>query len=495
MKKMILLPLLLVASNASAMDLDWSGQFRGEAAWISNYAMDSAAGALGRDGVRDAEDGYYVYSAGQKKAQFQTLFLRLQPKLIVNDNVSIKSEWWLGNPSSGFYGSGFPGGNDGFYNTTGNKGSTIAAQRFWGEFISDIGTLQVGRAPWHWGLGLVHHSGDGLFDRFQTTGDTIRLISKFGAFSLIPAATKYKNGGAVGGTCQGTINADGTCTSNPSGGAGLSEYSLALRYENPDEDFEGGVNLVRRIAGAQSNVSWINSTTGGMNYSIWDIYAKKKAGKFDLAFEAPIYNGNLVGRPYKSYGLAGEIGFRATDSWEFGLKAGKVPGQGSSLTGAVDKWNAVYFHPNYKLGLIMFNYQFRNFARNNDPNAGSSQSIYDNPITNANYLSLGGALKADKWKFSLGLITAVADETAESGSRFFNTWDRAYSANAAVKDQDSGLGTEIDLGISMQWDEFTRFGIDFGYYMPGSFYSFSNTATDNATDGVFGIVTSVGVAF
>ena len=202
MKKTILLAFLFsiqfLIEAAPAMDLDWSGQFRAEAVRISNYSMDSSDAGNSRDGVRDLQDGYYVYGAGKKTANFQTLFLRLTPKLVVNDNVSIKSEWWVGNPVSGFYGNGFPGGTDYYYGSNHSSGSNITAQRFWAEFLSDIGTLQVGRAPWHWGMGLVSHSGDGLFDRYQTTGDTIRLISKFGAFSLIPATVKYKTSGAVG---------------------------------------------------------------------------------------------------------------------------------------------------------------------------------------------------------------------------------------------------------------------------------------------------------
>jgi hypothetical protein len=511
MKKTILFALLLSFQSAQAMDLDWSGQFRAEAARISNYSMDSSDAGASRDGVRDAQDGYYVYGAGGKTAHFQTLFLRLQPKLIVNDNVSIKSEWWLGNPVSGFYGSGMPTGNDNYYNSTYSTGSTIVAQRFWAEFLSDIGTLQVGRAPWHWGMGLVHHAGDGIFDRYQTTGDTIRLISKFGAFSLIPSTTKYKNNGAIGGTCVGAIGGDGTCASNAPGGAGVSEYSLSLRYENPDEDFEGGVSFIRRIGGAQNTNVLINNNNppsagttaaGGMNYTVWDIYAKKKAGKFDFQVEAPIFSGDLLGTPYKAYALATEIGFRANDTWHFNLRGGKVPGQ-SNITGTTPtKYGMVYFHPNYKLGVIMFNYQLRNFARNNNSIANATSttngaaSIYDNPITNANYLAFGTALNADKWKFSLGFLTATADQTAIQNQRFFNSVTRKYSTAVAVKSQDKSLGSEIDFGIGLQWDEFTRFGIDLGYYMPGNFFSFSNVAaTDNATDAVFGAVASVGVAF
>lgn len=475
-------------SRAEAMDLDWSGQFRAEAALINNYAPKTSVGQTAATG------GYEVPNGGSTDARFQTLFLRLRPKLIVNDNVVIKSEWWLGNPITGFYGSDYPGASRSdqrYYGSTYSGGSAISAQRFWAEFLTDLGTFQVGRAPQHWGLGLIHNSGDGLFDRYQSTGDTYKMISKFGNFSLIPAHTKYDMGNAVGGTCIG-----GTCD-HLAGGASLSEYTVGLRYENPDEDFEGGVQLVRRIAGYRSESKWINNTGGGMNLTLWDIYAKKRMGKFDFGVEAPIYNGDLIGYSYKAFALALELKYRASDAWALSAKAGKAPGQPNSPSGAVEKWQMVEFHPNYRLGLLMFNYNFANFAGNN--NAGSSatgsvKSIYDQPITNANYLMLSAALTADKWRFTGTFVTARANETARTGEQYFNTRTRAYSTVAANHDQSSALGTEFDLGAALNWDEFTTFALDFGFLMQGDFYKFAGTA-DNDLKTVFGAVGSIGVKF
>jgi len=484
-------------TRADAMDLDWSGQFRSEAALINSYAPEAYNPAA----QTAATGGYEVQPAGSKNARFQDLFLRLRPKLIVNDNVVIKSEWWLGNPITGFYGSDYPGvarSDQRYYDSTYSGGSVITAQRFWAEFLTDIGTFQVGRAPNHWGLGLVHNSGDGLWDRYQSTGDTYKLISKFGNFSLIPSHVKYDMGNAVGGTCVG-----GAACGHPTGGATLSEYSVGLAYENKDEDFEGGVQMTRRIAGAQSESLWINNTAGGMNLTIWDVYAKKKAGKFDFGVEAPIYNGSLIGYTYKAFALALEAKYRANDTWSFQAKAGKVPGQRNSGGTATtpEKWTMVYFHPNYRLGLLMFNYNFGNFAGNNNPNnsatnttANGVKSIYDEPITNANYLMLGTTLTADKWRFSGTFVTAKANETAKTGEQYFNTRTRAYSTVVANHDQSSDLGTEFDLGVALDWDEFTTFAIDFGLLMQGDFYKFGGTA-DSDLKTMFGAVGSIGVRF
>jgi hypothetical protein len=487
----------VAVSDANAMDLDWSGQFRAEAVMLNNYAPETnVATGLG---------GYDIIAPGSKNARFQTLFLRLRPKLVVNDNVSIKSEWWLGNPITGFYGVDYPGASRSdqrYYNSTFSGGSSITAQRFWAEFLTDLGTFQVGRAPQHWGLGVVHNAGDGIFDRYQSTGDTFRMISKFGNFSVIPAHVKYAMGNAVGGTCVGT-----TCA-HPIGGSALSEYMVGLRYENPDEDFEGGVNFVRRIAGAQSESLWINgnggTSVGGMNITIWDLYGKKRMGKFDFGVEAPIFSGDLIGVEYKGFALATELKYRASDAWNFALKAGKVPGQGNAAVGGgIDKWSMIYLHPSYRLGLLMFNYNFSNFGGPNNPNmattagvpAGQVRSIYDNPITNANYVMIGGAYSTDKWRISSAFITAKADKTATAGRPFFNTWTRSFSATNAAKDQGDSLGTEVDLGVALNWDEFTTFSVDTGILFPGSFYKFANAGADNALKTMFGVVGAVGVKF
>ncbi|MBC7691080.1 MAG: hypothetical protein H7222_04875 [Methylotenera sp.] len=495
------------STPASAMELDWSGQFRAESNLVRGYAKGN-----GPNDPRPAAGGYSIRGGGSESAQFQTLFLRLMPKLVVNDNIYIKSEWWLGNPVYGFYGDSFPGSSDQrqFYSNQ-SRGATVTAQRFWAEFLTDIGTVQVGRAPLNWGLGLVWSAGDGIFDRYESTGDTLRLISKFGAFSFIPAITKYSMGNSVGGGCTfnaGTVGTTGACTPG-SGGAGLSDYSLALKYENPDEEFEGGVNFIKRVAGAAQDpasgvivptLSTNPQGTGGMNFNTFDLYGKKKLGKLSLAAELPVVSGDLGGSSYKTFAVATEIKWKPNDTFELNSKLGHAPGQGNIQGTQAEKFKAFFFNPNYRLGLIMFNYQLANFAgvqTTNNPGAtsGNLSSPYDNPIVNANYLALGGTLHAEKWHFRTNFITAKASESAGASGNFYNYWTRKYVANTTGKAQDKGLGSEIDFGTSFHWDETFQFHFDFGWYYPGDFYRFSNALAENANPTIFGASLKAGVAF
>jgi len=131
-----------------------------------------------------------------------------------------------------------------------SRGSVISAQRVWGEFVTDVGTVQVGRVPLHWGLGLVWNSGDNLFDRYMSTGDAVRWNAKFGAVFLHPQRDYQFQWNTIGGSMHGNgwNLYSGTRTGN------VIDYSLILKYENPEDDIEAGINVVKRLGGEQSKI-------------------------------------------------------------------------------------------------------------------------------------------------------------------------------------------------------------------------------------------------
>lgn len=492
---------LAMSQSVSALELDWSGQFWAEFNYVHNYAMDATGQGSGYDSARATPKGYYAPGGGTQDATFQSLFLRLRPKLVVNDNIYIKSEFWVGDPIYGMFGNAVPYSVDQrqFYSSQA-RGSFIAAQRVWGEFITDIGTFQVGRLPLHWGLGVVWNSGENLWDRYMSTGDSIRWVAKFGSFSFIPSFIVNSTGNSIAGSC----NVSGT-TCTPGGGAGgVSDYSLILKYENTEDELEGGINLIKRLAGpTQDSVYGIQTTQGQaayMNFVTYDLYAKKKLNRFTFGAEVPIVSGALGGASYQTFGVATEINWKTTDILDLNLKVGYAPGQTNFLGGTMDNFKAFYFNPNYHIGMVMFNYQLANFAgpqTQNNPNLAPNQlkSPYDNPIVNAQYLSLGAQIKPwDKWTIRPGFVYAVAPQSAASGQTFFNYWTKTIQT--AVKDQAKDLGWEVDLGVTFQWDEYFTFSWDNGLYMPGGFYAFSNyLPQDNRTDPVFATSFRVGVNF
>ncbi len=214
-------------NQAQALELDWSGQFWAEFNFVHNYAMDPSEQGANRDPIRAAGRGYYVSGGGYQDANFQNLFLRLRPKLVVNDNIYIKSEWWVGDPIfGGIFGSSLPYSADQRqYYSNQSRGSFITAQRIWGEFVSDVGTFQVGRVPLHWGLGVVWNGGENLWDRYMSTGDAIRWVAKFGSFSLVPSIIVSSSGNTIAGSSSVT-----PLGSTPGiGSGGVTDYSLIFK--------------------------------------------------------------------------------------------------------------------------------------------------------------------------------------------------------------------------------------------------------------------------
>lgn len=503
MNRIVLVGVLsLCPSIVHALELNWKGQFRTEINSVFNYTLDSANATT--DSTRMTNPGYYIPGGGQTAAHFQNLFMRLSPSVIVNDNIYIRSEWWLGSPVFGLFGAGLPYSIDQrqFYSSQ-SRGATITAQRYWVDLLSDFGTVQVGRAPLHWGLGVVWNNGDGLWDKYQSTADIVRLASKFGSFSFVPAVAKYSMGNSIGGACLNPSAGPGPCTGSE-GSGGASDYSLALLYENPDTDMELGVNFIRRIVENGQDASGFQGLTGssgGAIYNTWDLYGKKRIGQITLAAEAPIASGVVSGINYSSFAIVGEAKWEPSDNFEVGLKAGLAPGQAGANSATPSSASPYYFHPNYRLGMIMFGYQFRNFSGPNSLNNASTPdnyllSPYDNPITNALYASLAASYRLAKWRFNGNVIIATAQQVATSGNtHFFNSWTRQFVAYGASANQSNFLGVEVDWGATFKWDDNFLFGVDMGLFFPGAFYKFSNKATENATQTAFATTVKLGVTF
>src|SRR5687768_614239 len=100
---------ILSLPEASAVQLDWSGQFWFENHWLNNHQLDRGRPGYDADPNFYNAGGPYVPGVGEKNIVWYSTFLRLKPKVIVNDSIHIKSEWHVGSPIYGFLGRDFPG--------------------------------------------------------------------------------------------------------------------------------------------------------------------------------------------------------------------------------------------------------------------------------------------------------------------------------------------------------------------------------------------------
>jgi hypothetical protein len=466
-------------SQAHALDLDWHGQFRAEMNTIYGYS----------NGVAPvANNGYTIPNTGDSPATFQDLFLRLTPRVLVNDNVTIHSDIWFGLPDRSFFGSDGNGTNAtprNYYGTSTGQAS-LTAHTLYAEVASDFGTIRVGRLPLNFGLGLVWNSNDQGFDRLPSSGDGISLLTKLGAFQFQPAIVKYEAAGA----------------NNVSNNSGATDYTAALSYRNDDEQIDIGILFMRRIAGINANVTnpfYVTPVTGfttspatyGYAFNIYDFFVKKKAGAVTLSAEVPISSGIVANTNYSTVSGAFKAVAQTSEHWSLDLDLGLASGQDNGTAGTPPaKVTAFYFHPDYRPGMILFNYNFHNLVSGNG-------SPYDSPVTNAKFITLGAKYAAGKWTHNILGLYAVADKKADgvAGNVYFNSNDRHYETEKGGAAQDSGLGIEFDYGIGYQWDETIRFGLDLGIYVPGKFYDFNNDVTPNTHQTVFASNLNVMVNF
>jgi len=148
------------------------------------------------------------------------LRLRFAPELHISDNLRVLSQIDLldnlvmGSTPSGYHtsGGGSAVGARSAYTPWGYADDTavaptagdnalrdsIAVKRAWGEYATPIGELRFGRMPDHWGLGMVHNSGDDYDGDYQSTIDRIQIATRIASLDLYAAASwDFPNEGAT----------------------------------------------------------------------------------------------------------------------------------------------------------------------------------------------------------------------------------------------------------------------------------------------------------
>ena len=471
--------------SASALELDWHGQFRAEENILFGYTHNVPVPT-----GSNPNNGYTVPLNGDSPATFQNLFFRLDPRVIVNDNISLHSDLWLGTPDRGMFGGNAPSGIS-TYEATQTGNATVSAHTLFAEVATDFGTIRVGRLPLNWGLGLVWNSktDNSTFDRLPSNGDGAGLVTKFGSFKFMPTVVKYQdyNQNPTFPSATGIAGAPAA-----TGNSGVSDYTVALSYDNDDEQVNLGILFMRRIAGLNSNVlnPFSLGTTGSYNqanagyaYNLWDFYVRKKSGIFTLEAEVPFVSGLVATHTYSAVSGAVKGTAKTSDHWTLTADLGTASGQDNSSVGNLGTTNltAFSFHPDYRPGFLLFNYNYRNIAL-------QSGSPYDNPITDARFIALHADYTTGKWSHDFQWIYAMANKTADgvAGNAYYNNLDHQYQTETGGAAQDNSLGFEVDYSIGYEWDESIRFGLELGLYDPGKFYDFNNTGAPNDHKIIFG---------
>lgn len=441
----------LISTAAQALPVDFKGRFGAEYKSISNFAHVDVNGT-------GTETHISGVTNKKNDLNLDNFFFSLMPTIIVNDAVTIKSEITLFDSRSNYFGQGGHSAIEGhsFPNATKQRtAGNVTVNQAYAEFYSDTSIFKVGRYSMNWGLGALYNDGDEGWSRYSTVRDGITGYFKISNFSFTPFYHKLALGN--------TTSSDDTTT----------EYGVGLLYDNVENDIAFGLLYALNSSSNDSQISGTGANNINPDLKLFDIYFKKKFGDLEVEIEAPIYNGK-IGDIYSNGGNAKfrgkaiilESSYNLTDTQIVSLKGGHVSGDSASTS----DYSALYLNPSYKFSKILFNYNYNTAGNGNTTNSQVTGA------TNVNYVNLGYTYRASKWDWRVNVMHAIAVETAKKGDNYFRHFNGKRSTAVANEDQETGLGTEIDLGFNYQWNDKITLEGDLAYLLPGKFFEFNNDA-------------------
>jgi len=474
-----------VSSSVYAGDLEWSGLYRVEGYNFQDLLLDSS-------------------DAKRKEYGVHTLILR--PKIVAADGLYINAQFSifnadtnttgdertaLGNQLGAYFGNG-PGNGVPTDSTNSNtlaenqESEQIRVTHFYLTHVQEFGSLIVGRAPQHFGLGMTHNAGRGIFDHYADTRDLVGYKVMLGNFFFYPSYAKIN---------EGSI----------SGNDDVNEWNYQLQYENPENDVAMGVYLQNRVGsqGGNDTPATIGGSANNGSYETknFNVFYKKETDNWTVGFEVAQQSGdtgvnNASGKEisYGGFGATLELDWHAKEkSTAWGLRAGFATGDDPSTD---DEFEGFIFDRNYDVAMLMFNHGMgqadflhtRNLGRKDAGTVFYDRTVNSEPdveaISNVTFLALTYKKKwSDKWAL-VGVLTTgwLDDDSVDADDN---------TATAAVK-ADTDLGYELDLSLEYKISDKIMWLNQFGYLSPGKAWEADGQFD---ADTAMGFVTKAAVSF
>ena len=412
MKKLLLL-VLIIPLNVFAGAFVYSGDWRAE------YGL-----------YHNVDFGSDVISTATNTKDYMLSRFRLNPDFIVNDTLSIKSEWIL---LAGGLGTET---NEGLI--AGADDANMYLNKVWFEWISSFGVFTVGRVGFDFGLGIFFNSGANVWDYYSNNVDRIGYELKLGSISIGLAYDMMK---------EEAIN-----NSKDEENA----FLIKVIYERIDVGLEVGF------------MWYAHKDMPGYKINTYDFYQKKsfKDIDFDLNWEVVYqkgktndYDANGTNDSLQSFGLALEF-LWYPNNFELGLKTGISSGDDGNNT---DNYYGFSFNKNYKIALLIFN---EDLGVGGDTVHGSSGIGADFDKLGAIYIAPNFLFSiSDNLKLETVYIYARTQKKTNQSTKF--------------------LGSEIDFNLS--YNIYDNFEAVFrsGLFFPSS--RFDNRKTAVAMLGGLGV--------
>ena len=453
-KRVISLILAVCCGSLWGVSLNFSGSFRTEADLYNKPNL----------GVPNTNDSKTFLSARAL----------LEPKLVIDDHFSLKSQWsLLTSPNFTPNGTQALGQGQGGYifgdpNTIG-----LFLSRVWLEWISDFGLVRIGRMPVSWGYGLIWDSGDDIWDNYQTTWDRLEYRLQLGHLVGALAYSKPYKLSVLGNESDQDI------------------YTAYIRYDNPEDEIEGGILGQREVrSGSPSAIMGMaNPYHIGISQPnlppiavqgpyptadyIVDVYLKKTVDQFSFGGEVAWVTGTGI-TPTNGPVPVNALGAMANITYDnHSIKAflDFLYASGDSNLSGGHMNGFVLLHRNRSPGLILGRELLGNYTGNT---AGMGSLVYygaPNTFSGVYYFRPGFRVDwSETW--GTGIEVLVAQKAATLGP--------ADPAN---------LGVEVDLGVDHAFYKNFDAGLDLGYLFAGAGLGASSGV------GVFAVRGTVAVKF
>ncbi len=497
-----LLPASVIADLGFFQDVSLSidGYYR-----VRNYRLWDV------DADRDTGIGNFAYFTHE---------LRLKPTLNLNEKISLKLDI-LGI-------TGTFGNNPGNVLTMSTAATypTIIVKRAYGEIRLPFGVLLAGRMPSHFGMGILSNDGDHPVEFGDTeignTYDRILFATKpLGEKSDLLVGVFLDK--LVEGERLPQLEPANFSVSTGSSRDSINEAGLVIKFKK--EGFRTGLYFLNR---------WQKSTKTSLY--IPDFCLAYTRGIFHLNFELAYIGGKTSAFPVMmksgyiakpeidvaSFGSVLRVGAKVKPLEDLYLETGYASGDEAGKDAFSDlKYTQFSFDPNYKVGLLMFDFVERYFsavkaqevAQYLSDNAEVLRTIQRYNGLNEGYVNeyialvnmlypTHGSIRntfyvfpvvkyrpVDSFQMKLGVLGAwVTGKNHRVETRHVV----ATSSAGAVYAKGSNYGWEVDLGLEFFYTKNASLGIQAGYMLPGDVFQ---KADGSKPDSVYVLIPRLTLTF
>jgi hypothetical protein len=454
----------LLSTTASAMSIEWGGQYRFEYFQLNSTSL--GAPAEGKS--------YFLNS------------LQLSPKIIASDGFNVISRFDVlpnstyANSQAGAFLGGGPSSAERSAVAGESQGPVdLRVSQLYLSVQQENAALVAGRAPIHFGLGITHNAGNGAFDHWGDTMDLVGYRFMIGNLSIMPIIGRPMDDG-------------------PSAGQYVSDQIWNIEYNNTETESIFAIFHQTRSAGFGANdgqgLYGSTAKTGGWKTQHVNFMLGRGWEKFKFKLEAGFNSGSTglekSGNEIKvnGYGIVTDMQFvRPESKWDISLRAGVVSGDNPDT----DNFEGYALDRNFDVAMLMFNHRMGQAdilgSGFQTPQTGCpscsviarKDSIDDETISNATFIAPSFNYKtSDRWIWKNTFVWAqLTEDTATPGDL-----------------QGKDLGFEWDTGFIYRPHERLQWINQVGLFSPGSAWS-GTAAQDFKRKFTYGLESKLAITF